>query len=183
MRDLLQRAGNRIRSATRADCTRCSGSSTGTVDYTDQVAYCHRCQWRANRVTLERELGLRPAKQGRGRKPTPAEQAAAERRRQIEAEIAALEAWLEWKLREIAQEEQFLRELKLHVGLALDLQPENDALWDALAFVIRRLRELDKEWEFYFREKLPQYREARATMADIHRAFRAALWKRIRKPS
>ncbi len=180
MRDLLQLAGNRIRSATRADCTRCPGSSTGTVAYTDQVAYCHRCQWRANRVMLERELGLRPANRGRGRKPTPAEQAAAERRRLAEAEIAALEAWLEWKLREIAQEEQFLLELKPRLSLALDDHPENDALWDALAFVIRRLRELDAEWEFYFREKLPQYRETRATVADIHRAFRLALWRRIK---
>ncbi|MGH9859090.1 MAG: hypothetical protein ACRD5F_03590, partial [Candidatus Acidiferrales bacterium] len=163
--------GNRIRSATRADCTRCPGSSNGTVAYTDEVAYCHRCQWRANRTTLERELGLRPALRGCGRRPTPAEQAAAERRRQIEAEIAALEAWLHWRAAEMGREECWLREFQQRIAAVLAAHPEREYTWAALAYVIQRLRELDAEWEFLFCDPLPQYRDDRTTMAELYTAF------------
>lgn len=55
---LLNLAGFRVRSATRADCARCSGHSRSTVSFTSNVAYCHRCEWTRNKVTLARELGL-----------------------------------------------------------------------------------------------------------------------------
>ncbi|MBI3483848.1 MAG: hypothetical protein HY012_01670 [Acidobacteria bacterium] len=58
MPDLLERAGFRLRGAKRADCAYCSGSSRGTVSFTEEVAYCHRCHWTANVVTLARQTGL-----------------------------------------------------------------------------------------------------------------------------
>ena len=58
MAALLVRAGFRLRSATRADCARCTGRSQGTVAFTGEVAFCHRCKWRASTVTLAGELGL-----------------------------------------------------------------------------------------------------------------------------
>ena len=58
MRLLLETAGFRVRGATRADCIRCEGQSRGTVAFTTEVAYCHRCKWTANTLTLARELGL-----------------------------------------------------------------------------------------------------------------------------
>ena len=60
MPELLERAGFHIRSATRADCVHCQGHSRGTVAFTNEVAFCHRCQWKANQVTLACELGLLP---------------------------------------------------------------------------------------------------------------------------
>src|SRR5215470_18208936 len=56
--DLLDRAGFTIRSATRADCRSCTGSSTGTVAFRGDVYYCHRCRRGGNRASLARELGL-----------------------------------------------------------------------------------------------------------------------------
>lgn len=179
MRELLQRAGLRIRSNKRADCAHCRGRSTGTVAYNQRAAYCHRCGWRSHKAQLERELGLRPSRKSAWRNTArPAAQAAvAARHRQVEAEISAFEAWLNWKLREMAEEEQVLCELKPQLSLALDAQPESDSLWDALAYLVRRRRELDAAWEFYLRDSLPQYREEPATLADLHAAFRDELWE------
>lgn len=59
MRSLLERAGLRIRSATRADCAKCRGSSSGTVGFDEAkgVAHCFRCGWAASRQRLARDLG------------------------------------------------------------------------------------------------------------------------------
>lgn len=58
---LLERAGFHIRGK-RADCSRCEadgpGKGRGTIAFTDEVAYCHRCQWTRNIRTLSRELGV-----------------------------------------------------------------------------------------------------------------------------
>jgi hypothetical protein len=178
MRELLCRAGFRVRSGTRADCAHCKGSSRGTVAYTDQVAYCHRCQWRANRVLLERELGLRPPKgngQTRRSAPALAQKIAAEQRRQLEAELAAFDTWRNWKLREIAAGERYLHDLQFHVGNALAENRELDSLWEALDLVVGELRNLAAAWEFFWRDPVPQYREHQVSMADLVAAWRRDL--------
>jgi hypothetical protein len=59
--DLLERAGFHIRGR-RADCPHCQaegrghGHGRGTVSFTDEVAFCHRCKWTRNIRTLSREL-------------------------------------------------------------------------------------------------------------------------------
>jgi hypothetical protein len=58
MPSLLERAGFKIRGTSRADCIHCDGRSSGTVAFTEAVAYCHRCKWTANVRTLARQLGL-----------------------------------------------------------------------------------------------------------------------------
>lgn len=58
MRQLLDRTGFRIWSATRADCAYCTGSSRRTVSFTRDLVFCHRCHWKANRTGLARRLGL-----------------------------------------------------------------------------------------------------------------------------
>ncbi len=58
--ELLRQVGFHIR-GWRADCIHCEGHSRLTVSFTNEVAYCHRCQWTANVRTLSRELGLRLA--------------------------------------------------------------------------------------------------------------------------
>jgi hypothetical protein len=57
--ELLERAGFRVRGR-RADCKYCNaeGRGRGTVAFTADVAYCHRCKWTANSRTLSRALGF-----------------------------------------------------------------------------------------------------------------------------
>jgi hypothetical protein len=55
---LLEKAGFRIRGRGRADCIYCEGGSNGTVSFTDEVCFCHRCHWKSNVRLLARELGL-----------------------------------------------------------------------------------------------------------------------------
>jgi hypothetical protein len=64
--DLLVQAGFRIRGR-RADCPHCGGQgrTTGTVAFTPQVAFCHRCKWTRNFRTLSRDLGVTVKTQSR----------------------------------------------------------------------------------------------------------------------
>lgn len=57
--ELLEAAGFHVRSATRADCTKCHGTSSGTVGFDEAkgVAHCFRCGWAASRQSLARDLG------------------------------------------------------------------------------------------------------------------------------
>ncbi|MGH9795763.1 MAG: hypothetical protein ACRD5G_13405 [Candidatus Acidiferrales bacterium] len=187
MRDLLQLAGNRIRSATRADCTRCPGSSTGTVAYTDQVAYCHRCGWGANRAMLERELGLRRVGAGprarprslcapAGRQPHRAisKTSQEERRLRIEALAAAMLTWLECSVSELAWRHAEVNSCIRRTGALLRRHPQCARLWKLLAVFYERMRRLEEEWEFYFREPLPAYLDHAATLEELLAAWLAA---------
>src|SRR5262245_6329229 len=90
---LLERAGFRVRGR-RADCARCSGRSRGTVSLTDEVAFCHRCGWTGNRITLARELGLL-ATDSETRLALRRER---ERREKLNAPIRIFEAWRDERL-------------------------------------------------------------------------------------
>ena len=65
--ELLAAKGYRLRSRGRADCVNCSGTSRGTVAFTDSVAFCHRCRWTANvrRLAHEQGINIPPRKIGR----------------------------------------------------------------------------------------------------------------------
>ena len=58
LRDLLVRAGFRVRGHKRADCPSCSGQSRATVAFTREVYFCHRCKLAGNRGSLARAMGL-----------------------------------------------------------------------------------------------------------------------------
>ncbi len=58
MADLLVSTGFQVRSGRRADCPFCEGRSRGTVAFTNDVFFCHRCHRSGNAVSLARELGL-----------------------------------------------------------------------------------------------------------------------------
>src|SRR5690348_16767574 len=58
MPELLERAGFKLRGKNRADCPHCAGGSIATVSFTNELAYCHRCAWKANTTTLAKQLGL-----------------------------------------------------------------------------------------------------------------------------
>lgn len=52
---LLEIGGARPR-GNRHDCPKCNGLRT--VTHTEELFFCHRCQWRGNVVTLAKELGF-----------------------------------------------------------------------------------------------------------------------------
>lgn len=53
--DLLEQAGCHPR-GNRHDCPKCGGLRT--VAHSAEAFFCHRCQWKGNAVTLEKELGV-----------------------------------------------------------------------------------------------------------------------------
>lgn len=129
MPSLLEAHGCRIRTAGRADCADCAGRSRATVAFTAEVAFCHRCQWRASRFTLARQLGVighnaESIRELRGQE---------RRRRSLESILAAFENWREARLRETTSR---YRVLGLQAALAcqvLSRWPECDPAWNALA--------------------------------------------------
>ncbi len=129
MRDLLGQAGFGIRSGTRADCVYCTGSSRGTVAFTDALAFCHRCHWKANSLGLARQLGL--LRTDRETQRRLHEQAV--HRREIESIVAAFESWREARLRQVGDR---YRQLGRQASLAqrvLLCWPDCETAWDALA--------------------------------------------------
>lgn len=91
MPELLERAGFRLRGRNRADCIHCSGRARLTVSFTDEVAYCHRCAWKANTVTLAKELGI----SGNGHQKLSADEQL-ERAREL-ARARVIEKFEEWR--------------------------------------------------------------------------------------
>src|SRR6516225_907177 len=53
---LLEMSGAPAAGPRRHNCPKCGGRRT--LAHTDEVFYCHKCQWRGNAVTLAKELGL-----------------------------------------------------------------------------------------------------------------------------
>jgi hypothetical protein len=128
MRSLLERAGFVIRGATRADCIHCEGHSRGTVAFNADVAYCHRCKWTANIVTLARELGLLSSNS----EPVTAFRENAKRRAAIDGEIKRSEMWLDARIREVSDRYRPLSRAAVHANDVLAQFPDCEPAWDAL---------------------------------------------------
>jgi hypothetical protein len=159
MRELLEHAGFRIRSAKRADCAHCTGRSRGTVSYTAEVAYCHRCHWTANSVTLGRQLGLKPA----GATPNA---------RRRHAELAAFEAWREARIREVAARYRRLWRAAEWARVALRLWPDWDAAWEALGRLCHQRARLEATLDFLLCIRFSQWLERDADITDVLAAWR-----------
>ena len=81
-------------------CGHCEGKSwTLSVDLDRELAFCHRCHWKASRRSLERELGLSVAE------PTPAE------RRKARLIRREAEEFSEWARRKRIATAALLRDL------------------------------------------------------------------------
>jgi hypothetical protein len=127
MRVLLISAGFRI-SGKRADCIHCHGGAHLTVSFNDEVAYCHRCKWTANKATLARKLG---------KAATP--ETAAHRAARAKAVAIVQDADAAYKL--VAAE---YRRLGRMGAIAKDVlaMHECEPAWDALARFYRSERKL-----------------------------------------
>jgi hypothetical protein len=144
MSALLEGAGFRLRGGTalsgnrRADCAHCTGNSRGTVSFTAEVAYCHRCRWSRSRLALARELGLVRGN-SRAAAATPFER---ERRRRLQR-IREFEAWRKDLLDRIIARLRSLHFSARMAHHALERWPDWEPAWDAL----KRL--YDQEAELY----------------------------------
>jgi hypothetical protein len=123
----LELAGFRLRGR-RAECIHCQGRSRWTVSFTPEVAFCHRCHWTGNVITLARELGLlagNPKMQWFLRGVT--------KRRRQRAETEKFDAWRNRSIRELSARYRYLSRKAALAGEVLRFKPDCEAAWDALA--------------------------------------------------
>jgi hypothetical protein len=168
MLELLERAGFRVRGRNRADCIHCSGHSIATVSFTDEVAHCFRCEWKANTITLKKELGLfgdNPAAKRGWRQ----ERRERERHRLI---IRRFEAWRGGHINRLSAE---LRQLGRNAVLAADVlkhYPNCGPAWDAFARYCHSEGELNWILDWLTCTKASPWLEKDSTIIDVFE-----LWK------
>lgn len=163
MRSLLERAGFRIRTATRADCGRCSGRSTGTVSYTAEVAHCFRCDWRASTVTLARELGLLnadPATLARLREETRG-------RARFNVPIQAFEAWRDAQIHRLSDRILTLSRAAVQAGEVLRTDPANETAWETLSKYYHSQAQLSAAFDFLKFAKASDWLETDSTPVEV----------------
>ena len=98
--ELLEQNGARPGRGRRWWCARCDGGTPAlAVDLERELFFCHRCQWRGGRGSLERELGITTPK------PSPAE---VRKRRIVRAEA---ERFVDWTRRRRIETAALLRAL------------------------------------------------------------------------
>ena len=168
MRSLLERAGFVIRSATRADCARCTGRSRGTVAFTGEVAFCHRCKWRASTVTLAGELGLL----GSYPETRAALREAANRRARLDAQLRPFETWREACIRQVSDRYVALSRAAVRAGEVLQVQPDCEAAWDAPARFYHAEARLSAAFDFLTFTKASAWLETDSTPAEVFQAWR-----------
>jgi hypothetical protein len=187
MRELLVRAGFKIRSAKRADCAKCTGRSRGTVSYTERLAYCHRCKWRTNDIALARELegtrsrGLEVVKSGSpAKKPQdlmtsrPRDSSllhAGHTNSEREPRIAAFAAWRRAKTDELIARAHRLR-FRCELGkLMLADNPDDEFAWQTLADCYREEAQLEATLDFLLCTKMSVWLDGDSTIAEVFEAW------------
>ena len=162
MRDLLDRAGFRIRGATRADCIHCEGHSRGTVAFTIEVAYCHRCKWSANVRTLSRDLGV----------PIAPETHEAREKRDRAAQFSE---WVNTLHSILSRRLQLLRRRAELAKNVLNAYPDCEPAWSALAEFYHSEAELLGALDQLTCEKVSEWLESPMTRPRLLAAFEDAL--------
>jgi hypothetical protein len=169
MRTLLERAGLRIRGATRADCTHCEGRSRGTVSFTSEVAFCHRCKWQANKSTLARDLGLLCGNP----EAASAFREEARVRERLHAEIKPFENWRDAKIRHISERYRLLARVAIRASEVLLHMPDCDEAWDALARFYHAEAQLSAAFDWLIFAKASVWIEADSSAAKVYETWRS----------
>jgi hypothetical protein len=169
MRDLLDRAGFRVRGATRADCIHCKGHSRGTVAFTAEVAFCHRCKWTANALTLARELGLQQGNPG----IDSAFWEDAKRRAGVDVEIRRFEAWRNNTIREVSNRYRSLSRAAVHAENVLSKFPDCEEAWDALARFYHAKGKLSAAFDWLMFTKASVWLEEDSTAVELFETWRS----------
>jgi hypothetical protein len=168
MAQLLKQAGFALHGATRADCIYCQGQSRGTVAFTSEVAFCHRCKWTANIVRLARESGLL---RGNSR-AAKAIRDSARRRAQIDSELQSFEVWRDNQISSVSDR---YRSLWRKAGLAAQVLlrfPDCEAAWCALADFYHSEARLSGLFDFFTFTKASVWLEADSTPVEVFETWR-----------
>jgi hypothetical protein len=149
LQSLLLSAGFNVRGK-RADCAYCSGSARLTVSFNNEVAFCHRCKWTANRYQLAKGLGqaVSPRKIGN-------------------AEIRKKKFfdWLSLRYRQMANLERMtVRKARLALSV-LEKYPDCEPAWTALA----RFYHVERYLRIFF-----EAAQDRVGRLELYRAWRSA---------
>jgi hypothetical protein len=158
---LLERAGARIRGK-RADCLKCTGHSRLTVSFTDEVAYCHRCGWKANVVLLARELGLLNDPEARAQ----LRREQAERERQMQP-LREFEFWRDARERELGWKLYDPSRKAVVAGSVLKAFPDCEEAWDALARYYHAKADLHGALDFLACVRVSQWLEQDSNIEDV----------------
>lgn len=168
MRVLLEQAGFRLRGERRADCAHCQGASQGTVSFTDEVAFCHRCQWRANRLTLARDLGVLRA----NRRDLSELQYQARHWARLDNEIKRFESWRQAHIREVSDSFLTLSRLAARASEVLTTFRDCEPAWDALARFYHSEMRLSATFDWLTFAKAGAWLEVDSTPAEVFEAWR-----------
>jgi hypothetical protein len=168
MRQLLERAGFVMRGATRADCTHCQGHSRATVAFTTEVAFCHRCKWRANVVTLAREAGLLYGND----QATTAICATVRRRQQLEAQVQRFDMWREGQIRSVSGRYRCLWRAAGRAAQVLLKFPDCEAAWCALTQFYQTEAQLSAIFDWLMFTKASIWLEADSAPAEVYQTWR-----------
>lgn len=169
MRSLLERAGFRVRGATRADCVHCEGSSRGTVAFTFEVAFCHRCKWRANVVMLARELGLLNGNS----EAASALRQVAQQRAEKEVQLNRFDQWRDARIREISGRYRSLSRSAVNAEQVLSEYPNCEEAWDAMARFYHQEAKLSAALDWLMFAKASNWLEADSTPTEVFATWRA----------
>lgn len=168
MRSLLEAGGFRLRGTTRADCIHCEGHSRGTVAFTPKVAYCHRCKWTANALTLARELGLL-----RGNpEAASAFREKARRRAGLYAETERFDTWREARIREVSDRYRLLSKSAIRASGVLAQFPHCDEAWDTLARFYHAEAQLSAAFDWLMFTKASTWLETDSFPAEVFETWR-----------
>jgi hypothetical protein len=168
MRQLLEYAGFAVRGANRADCVHCEGHSRGTVAFTSEVAFCHRCKWRANVITLARGVGLFQSDSH----TTAATRAKVRHRQHLELQVQQFELWREGQIHSISDR---YRRLWSAAGRAVQVLlkfPECEAAWCALAQFYQAEAHLSAIFDWLMFIKASIWLDADSTPTEVYETWR-----------
>lgn len=178
MPELLERSGFRLRGPKRADCAHCTGHSRGTVSYTAEVAYCHRCGWRGNITTLARQpkVGADPrvrATPGSSpRLPDGGRHTGLPLQdKQHRAMLQDFAAWREAQITALSDRLYALHRCARHAHNVLRKFPDCEAAWDALKRLADEEAELYRALDFLNCQRASAWLENDATVLDVFRAW------------
>ncbi len=131
--ELLEQAGAHPR-GNRHDCPKCGGFRT--VAHSEEAFYCHKCQWKGNAVTLQKELGIYQ------RLPS-AEYRELSRKRE-RAHEAALRLYRAAHAHQLELREE-LRSLGRAELVAHEAGPDDPSAWDILGAVYQARPEIERK--------------------------------------
>jgi hypothetical protein len=168
LRSLLVQAGFVIRGATRADCIHCEGHSRGTVAFTTEVAYCHRCKWTTNILTLARELGLlRGNPEG-----VSAFREKARLRERLYGKVKPFETWRDARIREVSDRYRSLSRAAVRASDVLARFPDCEPTWDALARFYHAEAQLSAVFDWLTFTKASAWLEADSSPFEVFETWR-----------